>query len=365
MTSEADLPYALGFNLVEGIGAARLRTLLDTFGSFKAAWTAPRHELQRVGLDRRSLNSLLTTREKVDLNRHVARLAETNTTVLTWQSPAYPPLLKAISFAPPVLFCRGRLLPGDSRSLAVVGTRRHTAYGREIARELASGLTGCGITVVSGLARGIDSIVHQTVLDHGGRTVAVLGSGVDVIYPPENRGLVRQLLTADQGAVLSDYPMGTKPAGKNFPPRNRIVSGMTWGTIIIEGDVKSGAMITAKFALEQGREVFAVPGSINSQASRGPHWLLQQGAKLVTGLDDILEELHLGSAAAVKPAVQLALPESAEEAALLPHLSNVPQHVDELCRLSGLPTGLVTSTLVLLELKGVVLQHEHMVYTRR
>lgn len=365
MTNEADLPYALGFNLVEGIGAARVRTLLEVFGSWEAAWRAPRRELQRIGLDRRALASLLKVREEIDLEREVANLAHTKTEVLTWQSAAYPPLLKNISFAPPVLFCRGRLLPGDARSLAIVGTRRHTAYGRQIAQELAVGLVGCGITVVSGLARGIDTIVHETVLEHGGRTVAVLGSGVDVIYPPENRQVVKRLLASDQGAVLSDYPMGTQPAGKNFPPRNRIVSGMTWGTIVIEGDVKSGAMITAKFALEQGREVFAVPGSINSPASRGPHWLVQQGAKLVTGLDDILEELHLGCAATVQPMVQLALPESAEEAALLPHLSNVPQHVDELCRLSGLPTGLVTSTLVLLELKGVVLQQEHMVYTRR
>ncbi|MDJ0757695.1 MAG: DNA-processing protein DprA [Ardenticatenaceae bacterium] len=365
MSFEGDLKYALGFNLVEGIGGAKLRALQGFFGGLKEAWHASRWELERLGLDRRALSNLLKVRDELDLDREIGRIDAAGVTLLTWNSPQYPELLQKISFPPPLLYMRGRLQPVDSRAVAVVGTRRLTSYGRQIAQELARGLAGCGLTVVSGLARGIDSVVHECTLDHGGRTVAVLGSGADVIYPPENRQLVSRIINDNQGAILSEYPLGTKPQAKNFPPRNRIVSGMTWGTVIIEGDIKSGAMITARFAIEQDRDVFAVPGPINSPVSRGPHWLIQQGAKLVTGLDDILEELQLGTQTAPAPPVQLTLPESAEEAALLPHLSHAPQHIDMLCRLSQLPAPIVGSTLAILELKGVVRQQGHLAYALR
>ncbi len=193
------------------------------------------------------------------------------------------------------------------------------------------------------------------MLDAGGRTIAVLGSGLDHVYPPENRALAKQIAESGRGAVMSEYELGTKPQAKNFPPRNRIISGLSLGTIVVEGDMTSGAMITAKFALEQNREVFAVPGYVTSPASSGPNWLIQQGAKLITNVQDVLDELKLGEPAE-KAAVQMALPTSPEEAELMPFLTREPQHVDDIARTADLPSAYVSSTLMMLELKGLV-QH--------
>jgi DNA processing protein len=249
----------------------------------------------------------------------------------------------------------------DSWSVAVVGTRRLTSYGRQITRELVAGLARSNVTIVSGLARGIDGIAHKTALDVGGRTIAVLGSGLASIYPPEHRGMARQIVDNGQGAVISEYSLDTPPDAKNFPPRNRIISGLSLGTIVVEAGERSGALITADFAAEQDREVFAVPGNINSHASRGPNRLIQQGAKLVSNVEDVLEELNL-TMVTQQVAVQIALPESAEEAALLAHLSPQPVHVDELTRASGLTSAEVGSTLALMELKGMVQQVGGMKY---
>jgi DNA processing protein len=242
----------------------------------------------------------------------------------------------------------------DRWAVAVVGTRRLTSYGRQVTRDIVTGLVRNGVTIISGLAKGVDAIAHQTALDAGGRTIAVLGSGLDCIYPAENRSLAAKI-SAGRGAVISEYGMGIQPEAKNFPPRNRVISGLSLGVIVVEAGDRSGALITSKFALEQDREVFAVPGNINSPASRGPNKLIQQGAKLITSADDVIEELNL-TMVAEKTAVQLALPESTEEAALLSHLSTQPVHVDELSRASGLAPSLVSSTLTLMELKGTVQQ---------
>jgi DNA processing protein len=247
------------------------------------------------------------------------------------------------------------LTDSDRQALAIVGTRRLTSYGRQMARELAQGLSRTGITVVSGLARGIDTEAHHAALDAGGRTIAVLGSGLDFIYPPENRDLVDRILTSGQGAIISEYPLATKPQGKNFPARNRIISGLSLGSIVVEGAIKSGAMITARYAVEQNREVFAVPGFVNSPASAGPNRLIQEGAKLITCVEDVLEEIQVEQVIH-QQAFQMALPASAEEAALLAVLSGEPRHIDELAQLSSLPSRQVSSTLTLLELKGMV-QH--------
>jgi DNA processing protein len=252
-----------------------------------------------------------------------------------------------------VLYVQGQLLPRDEWALAVVGTRRATVYGREVTRTLVSGLAASGVTIVSGLAHGIDTHAHQVALDAGGRTLAVLGSGIDVIYPAENRKLAE--LVVKSGAILSEYPLGAQPESGNFPRRNRIISGLSLGVMVVEGSKTSGAMITADYAAEQGREIFAVPGNILSPNSAGPNYLIQQGAKLVTTIGDILEELNLTMVAEQATAREI-IPDNEAEAVLLRHLSAEPMHVDELGRATNLPINEVASTLTLMELKGKVRQ---------
>ena len=348
------LKYWLGFNLVKGIGPAKLKSLLDFFSSPESAWFATELELQRLGFDKRAIRNLLQARADIDLDRELARVHAANIDILTWESPTYPTYLREIPNAPPVLYVQGEIKEVDQFAVAIVGTRRLTSYGRQVTRDLVAGLVRNHVTVVSGLARGIDAVAHKTAVELGGRTIAVLGSGLDCIYPAENRQLARDIVNGS-GAVISEYALGVKPEAKNFPPRNRIISGLSFGVVVVEAGERSGALITTNFALEQDREVFAVPGNITSPASKGPNKLIQQGAKLVTKVEDILEELNL-SRVVEKTAVQLALPETAEEVAIYTNLSTQAVHIDELCRSTGLSTGLVSSTLTLMELKGLVQQ---------
>lgn len=350
----SDLRPWLGFNLVKGIGPAKVQALLDRFGDLGAAWGASEATLQQAGLDRRAIANLVEARRTVDLDRRLAQLQAAGVQLLTWDSPQYPRYLLELPQPPPVLYVRGELLETDRWAVGIVGTRRLTRYGRQVTHNLVSGLVANGVTIVSGLARGIDAVAHKTAVELGGRTIAVLGSGLDHIYPPEHRSLADKI-TAGYGAIVTEYALGVQPEAKNFPPRNRVISGLSLGVVVVEAGERSGALITAKFALEQDREVFAVPGNINSPASKGCNRLLQQGAKLVSSVDDILEELNL-VLAHEQTAVQLALPESAEEAALINHLTRQPVHIDELSRASGLPPALVGSTLTLMELKGLVQQ---------
>jgi DNA processing protein len=235
----------------------------------------------------------------------------------------------------------------------MVGTRKATTYGKEVARRLAGELARNGVTVVSGLARGIDGVSHRAALDAGGRTIAVLGCGIDRIYPPEHRKLAAAIV--EQGAVVSDYPLGTPPEGKNFPPRNRIISGLSRGVVVVEAGKRSGALITSDFAADQGREVFAVPGNILSPASKGCNRLLQEGAHVVVEARDVLEILKLDHLTE-KQVARVALPENAIEATLLAALTHEPMHVDALARSVDLPVETVSSTLIMMELKGLVRQ---------
>ncbi|MBO9370441.1 MAG: DNA-processing protein DprA, partial [Chloroflexi bacterium] len=315
--------YYVGFNLVRGIGPARLRMLIDAFGDVERAWHAPAEALYRVGLDRRSLENLLETRARVDLDREVRRVAAVGAHILTWEDEGYPKLLAEIPDPPPVLYVRGELKPEDAWAVAVVGTRRASTYGREVTRRLVSVLAQSGVTIVSGLARGVDAVAHQTALEAGGRTIAVLGCGIDLVYPPEHRELARRI--AAQGALVSEYPLGTQPEPGNFPPRNRIISGLSLGVVITEAGRDSGALITADYAAEQGRDVFAVPGSILSAGCAGTNRLIQDGAKPVLDAADILQELNLTMVAEQKEARQ-ALPTTETEALILAHLSAEPVH---------------------------------------
>ena len=350
----SELKYWLGFNIVKGIGPAKVQALLDYYGVLSAAWVAPEEQLKRIGLDQRALKTLRAARSKLDLDVEMARIEAAGIQLLTWQMPEYPSFLKETPTPPPLLYLSGDLQEVDQFAVAVVGTRRLTSYGRQVTKDLVTGLVHNGVTVVSGLARGIDAVAHKTAVELDGRTIAVLGSGLDCIYPSEHRALAKQIMEG-KGALISEYGLGVRPEAKNFPPRNRIISGLSLGVIVVEAGERSGALITTNFALEQDRDVFAVPGNVNSPVSMGPNKLIQQGAKLVTNVDDVLEELNL-QMVAEQTAVQLALPESNEEVALYTHLSAQPVHIDELRRATGLSSSEVSSTLTLMELKGMVQQ---------
>ncbi|MBP6471892.1 MAG: DNA-processing protein DprA [Chloroflexi bacterium] len=350
----SDKKFWLGFNLVKGIGPAKMQALLDAFDGVEAAWMASEPQLKKLGFDQRAINNLLEARSTLNLQASLELVERGGIHLLTWDDPAYPSYLREIPTPPPVLYLKGDIREVDRFAVAVVGTRRLTSYGRQVTRDLVTGLVKNGVTIVSGLARGIDAIAHKTALELDGRTLAVLGSGLDCVYPTENRALAQQIV-AGKGAVISEYGLGVQPEAKNFPPRNRIISGLSLGVVVVEAGEQSGALITTKFAVEQDREVFAVPGNVTSPASLGPNRLIQQGAKLVTSVEDILEELNL-QMVAEHTAVQLALPETTEEVALYAQLTAQPVHVDDLSRSTGLPSHVVSSTLTLMELKGMVQQ---------
>ncbi len=344
------LKYWLGFNKTSGVGAKKLRALLDVFGDVESVWRASRRELAEVGLDQRALRNLLAARQNLDLDAELARLQKSGVRALTWDDPDYPTLLRRIDAPPPVIFMRGDLLPEDEWGVAVVGTRRASAYGKEVARRMASGLARAGVTVVSGLARGIDGVAHRAALEAGGRTIAVMANGLDQVYPPEHRDLAAEIVK--QGALISEQPLGAPPESRNFPARNRIISGLSLGVLVVECPWNSGAIITAKQALEQGREVFAVPGGILSPNSEGPNRLIKDGATPVTEINDILEALNLTQVAQYVDA-RLTLPEDPIEAQLLDLLGSEPRHVDDIRRAAGLPVQQVSSALAMMELKGM------------
>jgi len=348
-----DLRYWVGFNRVTGIGPAKLRALLDHFGDLETAWRASSSDLREAGLDRRALEYLLAARSAMDLDAEVAKVSRLGAKIVTWDDADYPPQLKSIAALPPLLYVKGAFAPADQWAIAVVGTRRATAYGREVTRSLVSDLARSGVTIVSGLARGIDAAAHQAALDTSGRTLAVLGHGIDFVYPPEHRQLAEQII--EHGALVTDYPVGTPPEGGNFPPRNRIISGLSLGVLVVEGAAPSGARITAEFAMEQGRDVFAVPGNILQRSSELPNTLIQEGAIPVLKVDDILEPLNLTMVAQHAEAREV-IPADETEAKLLQLLSAEPVHIDDIQRATELPISQVSSTLALMELKGMVRQ---------
>ena len=348
----ADLRYRIALHRVHRLGAVRFGLLDRAFPSMEEVWRAPAGALVAAGLDPRTAQEVVRAREETDPDTELERLAQAGVTALAQTDTRYPSRLREIDDAPPVLYVKGVWADVDEWSVAVVGTRRATAYGRMAAQEFSRGLAVNGITVISGLARGVDTVSHRAALDAGGRTVAVLANGLDTVYPPENRRLAEEI--AERGAVMSDYPLGTKPRAEFFPRRNRILSGVSLGTLVVEGDYDSGAMITARFAMEQNREVFAVPGSIFSAQSKGPFGLIKDGATPVANAEGIMEALNLSVAGKQLDFGRAAPPESDDERALMAALSREPQHIDAVVRRSGLAAATVSGTLALLELKGLV-----------
>ena len=356
-----------------GLGSESFRSLIAYFGSIAEAWEAPAGAAREAGLRAQYVRGFERARREFAPDREIEALAEHGVRTLTWEDEAYPSLLREIPQSPPVLFVRGSAGPQFEQSLAVVGTRRVTPYGREVCEQFCGAVARAGVAIISGLARGIDSIAHRVAVEEGAPTVAVLAGGIDGIYPRENAGLAERVMA--QGCVISEYPPGVKTRPDYFPRRNRIISGLSRATLVIEAGMTSGALHTAHHALEQNREVFATPGSVFSQQSTGTNRLIRESAaKLVGSAEELCEELNLLSIGTqlllgepATPAAQasgVALETSAEEGRVLRWLEEGPLHVDEVARLAELPIQTVTGALLTLELRGLVRQQEPLTYLR-
>ena len=348
----------IGLNLVDQLGPVSIRVLAEALGSPAAIFAAPVHAVEAVaGVGAERMRALLAARERVDPAGEVRRAARLGATIVTLADESYPEPLRAIHDPPSALYVRGTLPPEDRRAVAIVGSRRSTWYGRSMADRLAFELARAGFTVVSGLARGIDQASHEGALKGGGRTLAVLGGALDRLYPPDAGPLAERI--AASGAVLSEYPPGRAPDRATFPYRNRIVSGLSMGVILVEGDTRSGAMITVERATEQGRSVFAVPGRVDSPASRGPHRLLRDGARLVEDVSDVLDEFSflLPPERAERPAPAAGpypFSFNAEEQRVVEALAGGTDEADALARACGLAAPQLSAVLLGLELKRVV-----------
>lgn len=350
--------YAAALQMVAGIGSARLKSLLSFFGSAELAWQASKRDLFLCGcLDEITYNKLLIHRQNIDIYKLAGEWERRGIYLCDLQEPEYPQLLLHTFNPPYVLYYRGKL-PTIENTIAIVGARHATPYGKNIANLFAAELAEVGVWIVSGAARGIDTAAHQGALTKG-YTVAVLGSGVDISYPAENGKLLAQI--AECGAVISEYPPGTIPHPGNFPARNRIINGLSQGVVVVEAAEKSGALITADFALEEGRDVFAVPGSIFSETSKGTHRLIKQGAKIVDSATDILEEYNLQ----LKKNQQTILELSIEEKTVYEILNyDTPIGIEDIVMKAKLNPAIITYILLQLELRGLAVEHSGKRYLR-
>jgi DNA processing protein len=349
------------------VGNVLYRNLLSAFGEPEAVFSAGREALAPVeGMSKKALQGILRFKGDPWIGEELIKVEKMEMEILPLTDSRYPHLLKEIPDPPPYLYFKGTWQPGDSPAMALVGSRLCSYYGESMTLRLASALARRGLAVVSGMARGIDTLAHQGALKAGGKTVAVLGSGLDWIYPKENETLYRQIL--EQGGVISEFPLGTAPEAKNFPVRNRIISGMSLGVVVVEATERSGSLITARLAMEQGREVFAVPGPVDAAGSFGTHFLIKQGAKLVERPEDILEEIPADRLINEEPTREIPIspkvPLTPEEAVVVEAVTMLPQHVDKLARDLSLEMPRLLSLLLALELKGQVRQLPGKQYVR-
>lgn len=355
MTPHAQWRDWIALRAIRGVGNVTYRELLACFATPRAALQASETALVEAGVPPVVAQAIRTFDQWKVVDLEVQKLLQKGVRLITRNDDEYPVNLTHLHDPPPFLYVRGTLLSEDRIAIAIVGSRAASAYGRTMAQTLTRGLAERGVTVVSGLARGIDAEAHRTTLVAGGRTIAVLGSGVDVIYPGEHRGLAEEITKS--GAVVSEFSLGSKPEAMHFPYRNRVISGLTLGTVVVEATEKSGSLITARCAVEQNREVFAVPGNVTTGRNRGPHRLIKEGAKLVEDVDDILNEI-----APTLVTTPLSSPSSPsltlvpDEERLLGVLEAEPIHVDVVIAKSGLSAARVLEMLLGLELKGVVTQ---------
>jgi len=347
------MKYLNALNKITNVGPSRFKILMSYFDNGEKIWKASQKELMKSGLDEKTIYNIISERPKINPNQELDILKKNSVKILSINDPNYPELLKEIHNAPYLLYVKGSFDFNKNPMLAIVGSRKLTSYGKQVAYSLSRDLTKSGITIVSGMALGIDTIAHRGALESEGKTIAVLGSSLDDINigPQSNYNLSRQII--NNGALISDYPIPTSANPGTFPSRNRIMAGLTLGTIVIEAAEKSGTLITANLALEFNREVFAVPGSIFSPVSMGANNLIRSGAKIVTGVNDILEELNLEKKATEKSAKRV-IPDSAEEEKIVKILSGEPIHIDRIIKLAKLKTSVASSTLVVLEMKGLI-----------
>lgn len=349
-----ELKYWIGFSKIAKVGPARFKKLYSYFPDLKTAWQANAQALQQAGLEEETVQEILIKHHEINLDQEWENLTKEKIQAITIKDALYPKLLKEIFNPPALLYYRGDLKADDEFAVAIVGTRQLSNYGRQATLEIAGELARQNITIISGLALGIDALAHQAALEAKSRTIAVLGSSVDnqSIYPAANRFLAEGII-AGGGAVISEFPIGTIPMPFHFPQRNRIIAGLALGTLVVEAGELSGALITARFALEQNREVFAVPGSIYNPGSLGPNNLIKMGAKTVTTARDILETLNLTQVTQFIETKKIS-PDTKEEEILLKYLSREPIHIDKLVRDSDLAIAQASSTLLMMEMKGKV-----------
>ena len=374
----ADTKSLIHLNLIPGIGNHTIRRLLAAFGSAEKSLAATSEELAQIdGLTPDVRQQLIDGRSRAPRAQELELIEQHQCHIVTINDDAYPPLLKQIHDPPVLLYIIGEFPLQDAPSIAIVGSRSPTGYGKTISHQLSHQLAERGITVVSGFARGIDTCVHRGALEAGGHTIAVFGCGLSIIYPETNRALATEII--ESGALISEFPMTMPPRGNNFPRRNRVISGLTLGTLVVEASDRSGSLITARHAAEQGREVFAVPGQIFSNVSRGTHSLINQGATLINSVDDLLDALpqdytkilggespestrqppqstQKGSTPTSQPKAKVDPNLTPDEQTLLSAIDADSVHIDEITRVTQLPIGKVSSLLVMLELKGIVQQ---------
>ncbi len=354
-------------NAAGSLGKARLKGLLDYYQDPEPVLKCSEEELLKTGLvDRGFTNSLRIIKKTFDLDREYKLLEQHKVKIVTIRDEEYPASLRYISGAPILLYISGEIIKEDIFAIGVVGTRNYSAYGKNVAAKLSGELAGKGVTIVSGLARGIDTFAHQAALGAKGRTIAVLGGGLAALYPPENKALAREIAT--HGAVVSEYPMMEQPSRISFPLRNRIISGLSLGLLVVEADVKSGSLITAQCALEQGREVFAVPGNITNEYARGTNQLIQDGAKLVEGYKDIIEEIsclrELTRQKNTKKQECFAFPIDEQESALLDLIGSEPVNIEVLGAKSGKSVSQLSGILLQLICKELIREMSGKNYVR-
>lgn len=347
------MKYLNALNKIQGVGSQKMKILLDFFGTAEDVWKANPSDLKKSKIGVALAEKIITEREKINPDEEWEKMEKENIKMFTLENSEYPKLLGEIPNPPYILYMRGDFDLNSTPMLAVVGSRKYTAYGKQVAYELSRELTGAGITIVSGMALGIDSFAHRAALSAGGKTIAVLGSSLEDanIGPRTNFELSKDIINS--GALISDYPAGIPSIPGNFPARNRIMAGMTLGTLVVEAAQESGSLITANLALEFNREVFAVPGSIFSPQSEGSNKLIKSGAKIVSGVKDILEELHIEQKKEAEK-IKTIIPATNEEEKILKTLSPDPVHIDTIAKMTKLEASVASSTLAIMEMKGMV-----------
>jgi len=347
--------------MVNGIGGVLTKNLFNRFQNPEDIFKAPKKELLIVeGIKDKNVESIKSFEDWEIVEKELAKIEKWGIKLLPLNDPDFPPSLLQIYNPPPILYISGKILPQDKLSISIVGSRIPDRYGRIMAESLSGELASMGVTIVSGMARGIDSIAQSEALKRGGRTIGVLGCGLDIVYPPENRKLYKEV--SQNGAILSEFPLETPPIAQNFPRRNRIISGLSLGVVVVQASEKSGSLISASFALDQNKEVFAVPGNVDRKLSRGANWLIKKGAKLVETVDDILSEVEALRGLQSTDTLDLGWIEknisslSENQKEVFSVLKRKPIHIDEIIRITGIESSNLLSILLSLELNDYIAQ---------